>query len=146
MQVSVKRCKAPDCTGKHHARGFCSKHYWALRGKAEGFPSQQVRCNWPPYSYERYKAFAESPEGRETLRRNYRRQGYLRNRRRKQATPKWLTDEQKQQILDAYTFRPRGYHVDHIIPLRGEGVCGLHVPWNLQWITAEENLKKGNKV
>ena len=38
------------------------------------------------------------------------------------------------------------HEVDHIIPLQGELVSGLHVPWNLRVITAEENRKKGNKL
>jgi hypothetical protein len=68
------------------------------------------------------------------------------------ATPKWLTPEQHKQILAFYTEAKRleqetgvRYHVDHIVPLQGGDVCGLHVPWNLQVLTATENIRKSNK-
>ena len=76
-----------------------------------------------------------------------------RRTKHKQATPKWLTQEQKTAIkrfyLDAMAAtRVTGtpYVVDHVIPLRGELVSGLHVPWNLAVITREENLAKSNKL
>lgn len=56
-------------------------------------------------------------------------------------TPKWADRE---KIREIYVNRPEGYHVDHIIPLRGRNVCGLHVENNLQYLPAQDNMKKHN--
>ncbi|RZK44837.1 MAG: hypothetical protein EOO61_02385 [Hymenobacter sp.] len=62
---------------------------------------------------------------------------------RSDAVPKWAD---LIAILDIYATCPEGYQVDHIIPLRGETVCGLHVENNLRHIKTSENLSKGNKL
>lgn len=58
------------------------------------------------------------------------------------ATPKWINID---EMLEIYNNKPAGHHVDHIIPINGKNVCGLHVPWNLQYLKASDNIKKGNK-
>ena len=69
---------------------------------------------------------------------------------RLQRTLPWLNDGHRLEIESIYKYcsalRSCGldYHVDHIVPLRGKAVSGLHAPWNLQVIHATENLQKGN--
>jgi len=66
-------------------------------------------------------------------------------------TPTWLNTVDHAEIEFTYIWcaalRSCGldYHVDHIIPLQGKTVSGLHVPWNLQVIPADENIRKGNR-
>ena len=66
-------------------------------------------------------------------------------------TPKWLTDNDFWMIEEAYelaVLRAKMFgfpwHVDHIIPLQGKYVSGLHVPSNLRVVPGSENLAKGN--
>ena len=63
--------------------------------------------------------------------------------RKRQATPSWVD---KGAIRDFYRNRPEGHHVDHIVPLGGANVCGLNVPWNLQYLPAAEHQRKGVEV
>lgn len=57
-------------------------------------------------------------------------------------TPRW-SDLDK--IKEFYKNRPKGMHVDHIIPLRGNFVSGLHILENLQYLPKAENYKKNNR-
>jgi len=59
-----------------------------------------------------------------------------------QRTPSWAN---LNKIKEFYLNCPDGYHVDHIIPLQGKNISGLHVENNLQYLMAKENLSKGNK-
>ena len=69
------------------------------------------------------------------------------------ATPEWLNFLHKTKIEEFYDVAAAvsvqtgvKHHVDHIIPLQGEFVCGLNVPWNLQVISASINCSKKNRV
>ena len=96
-------------------------------------------------------------------RREYSKKYYIKNKPQRNAigrqyqankikrTPKWLSKEQKVEVQKFYeeahrltASLGRRYVVDHIVPLQGRTVSGLHVPWNLQILTKEDNSSKSN--
>jgi len=58
------------------------------------------------------------------------------------ATPPWADMDEIRKVYEAAA--ASGMTVDHIVPLRHKQVCGLHVVYNLQIISAKENYAKSN--
>lgn len=92
---------------------------------------------------ERYRKWSSENLDKEAARAARRRAGIYR------ATPPWadLSAIRAVYASAARMSEEHGikYHVDHVVPLNGKNVCGLHVHWNLQILTASENCRKNNK-
>lgn len=169
-KLNGRKASCRVCTTAQHAAARKARV-----ASPEGVPRRCTLCgdtdpkNFYPYETSRciecgrknrlalYYATMANPETAEGERlRNRARDGY-RRRKRRQAQPRWLTKEHRRQIRAVYKKRDAmngknaktawtPFVVDHIIPIGGEHVCGLHVPWNLRVITREENLAKSNKL
>jgi hypothetical protein len=70
-----------------------------------------------------------------------------------QAMPPWVDETHLKRLRSIYKTcknvserTGKVHHVDHIVPLKGDNICGLHVWWNLRIIPARMNLSKGNKL
>lgn len=164
----MRTCDIEGCTLRHEAKGLCRRHYssWryktdiAVRERVKKHASQDYRDNRDKrlakslvYGKDYYQRLMQDPVRREQRRKkdrdfNTRRRPYLAaqeaNRRAQKikATPKWADLVKIRQI---YERCPAGMHVDHIVPLRGKNVCGLHVEYNLQVLPASDNCRKNNK-
>ena len=120
---------------KEHDRQ--TKQAWIEKNRDK---SREIKRVWaqtnPEYQLEyRRKARKEFPQ-------KYRAMVAVRRKRVQQATPPWVD---LKELRSFYEQCPQGYHVDHIIPLKGEFVSGLHVKENLQYLPASDNMRKGNK-
>jgi hypothetical protein len=120
------------------------------------------RLRNPDYIKEKSTTWYAVPENREkSLRcatqwqKDNRDRVNMRNRSRRKlielATPPWAGEAfwtsiqniyKEARVLGETTGIP--HHVDHVVPVQHELVCGLHVPWNLRAIPAIENLSKSN--
>ena len=126
--------------------------YDAARYKANPEPYKaRARANPSVYNPETERAWIKkNPEKAAARHKKYRENNrgkvvywaMTRKASKIQRTPTW---DFKEVTKDIYECCPKGMEVDHIIPLRGEKVSGLHVYNNLQYLTKSENSSKGNR-
>lgn len=120
---------------------------WRVQNK------EKIKANtkkWREDNPEAFKAMQKR-----TRKKNAARVNAANNKRRAdklQRTPKWITKDDLWLIKEAHelaVLRSKlfgfDWHVDHIIPLKGKTVSGLHVPTNIQVIEGKINIMKNNK-
>ena len=127
------------------------KAYHRLYNKTAAYKKQQQKYQQSDEGKLALKKYKQSNKGRLTQKKykqskkgklTYRVHSAKRRASELLRTPTWSEEE---LIRKFYMNVPKGYHVDHIIPLQGETVSGLHVRDNLQYLTASENCSKKNK-
>jgi hypothetical protein len=139
----MKTCRVDGCESQDISPGDVKVYNWLCRKhKAE-----RTHARW----LER-RDDEEYIKHRAETKRKWHRTDHGRARKRKaaadykaaklQRTPSW-NDELVMSMI--YEDCPKGYHVDHVVPLQGDNVSGLHVHYNLQYLTQRENSIKGNK-
>lgn len=105
--------------------------------------------NWQKANWDKFLAI--SSEWKKRNRGHVNAKSAERRNAKDQRTPSWLTDQDFADMAKIYALADElsnayGYawHVDHIIPLRGKSVSGLHTPVNLQILPGSANMSKGN--
>jgi hypothetical protein len=169
MEEKAKRYIGKDCRYGHGGERYTSN--WrcvrchqirktaAKKAKRAANPKKRGRPSSGIVDRKIYQREYAKTEKAKTQRKEYEKTDkFIAARRNKKAkqragllqrTPKWLTEDDKWIIKEAYSLAVLRekifgfkWEVDHIIPLRGKTVSGLHVPTNFQVIPMVENRKK----
>lgn len=163
--IAERRTKNTQCIGCKHAakrtpKAMAANRLSAKRWNREHPTETAIRISkWRAENPDRVKVIRQRyvQKNVETLRLKNRvrrrerpprpedRSAWEANRRAalRRATPQWVD---RQALKEFYRARPKGMHVDHIVPLTNTAVCGLHVAWNLQYLTPSENSQKKNRL
>lgn len=153
--VSNRQCTCPHCLAAHASYRKKSYHrnrdnnllqlrdYYASNRERENNRSKK----WKDKNRERISAYQKSMSSIRSANES------MRRARKHHATPSWFGEFDDLVLLEAYDLcavrkSETGieWHVDHMFPLQGRRVCGLHIGNNLQVIPAAMNISKSNKM
>ncbi len=134
--VELSRKRKREYTAKHRDSECLRAKFWYSKNKDKKseYDKKYAKRNIDKRRLAS-KKFRNNHPGRKRADTAYRRAWRIK------ATPQW---SDLKAIRMFYEKCPNGYHVDHIIPLQGKNVSGLHVLNNLQYLIARENLSKSN--
>jgi len=139
--TNSKRHLCPDCLSDYKRSDYGIRE---RKKRKRGINAQWGRMNWP-------KNLFHAGKTRKCLYHHLMSilSGAKRRVLKLQALPSWANTEKIKQVyidrINKELVTGKKYHVDHIVPLQGKNVCGLHVEHNLQILPAAENIKKSNK-
>ena len=122
-----------------------TRRYGSKRQKRD---QSEYKKGWDALNKEKLKSYQVFRNREKLISKNVRKRAAMRD-----CTPKWLSTLQRNEMRriydlakDVMVISGQKYDVDHIIPINGENVCGLHVPWNLQILPSDINRSKRNKM
>lgn len=154
--ADCKQCKARHESAKDFSKMSslqrqkareANRRWMKKNAESELARKQEYRLNNPEKELLRHKRWREQNRGSANAQDAKRRSSLV------SRTPNWLTAEDLEQIGLVYMYTSAwsaatktDHQVDHIVPLQGAHVSGLHVPWNLQILTAKENARKNNRM
>ena len=116
------------------------RNYYAKNKDISNKRTAEFRKNNP----EKHRLYSKNHY--EKNKASYRQREIAYQMRKKTQAPAWLSKAHIAEMEGIYMFCQifKGYQVDHIVPIRGKEVSGLHVPWNLQAISRRKNAQKSN--
>jgi hypothetical protein len=135
---------------REYARDYRKKNRGNLWADRNPEKTREINKRW--VRGNRHKVNQSSKRYRKNNKAKYTNYAAIRRATKLNATPPWLTPQHHEDMEALYSLALKigkltGFvmEVDHIVPLQGENVCGLHVPWNLQLLERSLNRSKSNK-